>query len=87
MKLWMLQWNGYVPGAGAANVAVLPASMVTLKPPAPSAVTVCREELSFLTVTVAPALTGVVVKVNAELIVICALLDADAGGAVVAEPE
>ena len=56
----MLQWNLNVPADdGAVKVAVFPASIMTLKPP-PSCVTVCVEELSFFTVTVDPAFTGVV---------------------------
>ena len=51
--------------AGAVNVAVFPASIVTLKPPCP-AVTVCCEVLSFFTVTVDPAATGVVVEREAR---------------------
>ena len=56
----MLQWNLYAPGvAGALKVMVLPGSSVRSNPPAVvSAVTVCCTAVLFLTVTVAPALTG-----------------------------
>src|SRR5437667_9022726 len=82
MKLWMLQWNLYVPAAGAVKVAVLPASIVTLKPP-PSWETVCRDVLSFFTVTVDAALTGIGWKVKLESIVIWAVAGLDAAGVVV----
>ena len=59
MKVWILQWNLYAPAAGAVNVAVLPPSIVTSNPPS-SAVTVCWVCVSFFTVTVDPAFTGVV---------------------------
>ena len=70
MKVWMLQWNFHVPAAGAVNVAVFPASIVTSNPPVLSDVTVCCELLVFFTVTVPPAFTGVVVNVKLESIVI-----------------
>src|ERR1700704_5311040 len=73
----MLQWNGYEPAAGATKVAVLPGSIVTLNPPALSAVTVCRTPASFFTVTVDPAFTGVVWNVKFESIVICAVPESD----------
>ena len=41
----MLQWNFHVPAAGAVNVAVFPASIVTSNPPVLSDVTVCCEGL------------------------------------------
>jgi len=43
---------------------------VTSNPPALSDVTVCCEVLSFFTVTVPPAFTGVVVNLKLESIVI-----------------
>ena len=77
----MLQWNLYVPAAGAVNVAVFPPSIVTLNPP-PSWETVCVTEASFLTVTVDPAFTGVVWKVKLESIVIWAAPELEAAGVV-----
>jgi hypothetical protein len=69
MLAWMLQWNLYVPGFGATNVADAPAKMFPVSKAPPSAARVCVVESAFLTVTFWPVFT-LIGAPNAKLLMV-----------------